>query len=216
MTPDDVVIDAPVAVPGHVVITEKLDGANMGFSLSSDRSRIVIQNRSHYVNPATHEQFKKLGLWIGRHRKDLDTVLDRDEYFAERYVLFGEWMYATHSIPYTRLPGQFVAFDLYDRSTEMWADRRSLENLLRPTDIPLVPVLREGEHMPSDRELIDLVQTQSRFWDGRVEGVYIKVERDGKVAARGKVVRGDFIAGNEHWTRGPLRRNGMESEYRAD
>jgi atypical dual specificity phosphatase len=50
------------SVGARVVITEKVDGANMGFSLSSDRSSIVVQNRSHYINPSSHEQFKKLGL----------------------------------------------------------------------------------------------------------------------------------------------------------
>lgn len=38
-------------------------------------------------------------------------------------------------------------------------------------------------------------------------GVYFKVEGGGVVHSRGKVVRADFIAGNEHWSRGPLRLN---------
>ena len=88
----------------------------MGFSLSSD-GQIVVQNRSHFVNSATHEQFKKLGHWVDQHRAELYAVLHRDNRFAERYILFGEWLFATHSIPYTRLPDRFMAYDLYDRST---------------------------------------------------------------------------------------------------
>lgn len=38
-------------------------------------------------------------------------------------------------------------------------------------------------------------------------GVYVKIEREGRVASRGKVVRADFIAGNTHWGKGPLRLN---------
>ena len=207
----DDIITAIAAFPheGNVVITEKIDGANMGFSLSSDRSRIIVQNRSHYVDSSTHEQFKKLGVWVERHEGDLFKILDRDPIFAERYILFGEWMLATHSIPYTRLPGRFLAFDLYDRSTRTWADTRLLSGLLASTSIPSVPVLYQGT-MPSDSELRDMVQGQSKFWEGRVEGVYVKVERDGCVTSRGKVVRSDFIAGNEHWGRGNLRVNGME------
>ncbi|KAG6911294.1 hypothetical protein DXG01_002133 [Tephrocybe rancida] len=208
---DDIVADGAVMPStGNVVITEKIDGANMGFSLSSDRSRIIVQNRSHYVNSATHEQFKKLDIWVERHRDDLFQVLDRDPYFAERYILFGEWMFATHSIPYTHLPDRFIAFDLYDRSTATWLDRGSLEKVLSSTSISLVPVLHQGP-MPPDAELRNMVQLPSKFWDGRVEGIYVKVEHNSRVIARGKVVRSDFIAGNEHWSRGNLRVNGVET-----
>ncbi|KAG6841574.1 hypothetical protein C0991_009609 [Blastosporella zonata] len=208
---DDIVNDATTAIPtlGAVVITEKIDGANMGFSLSSDRSKIIVQNRSHYVNSATHEQFKKLDIWVEHHRDDLFQVLDRDPYFAERYILFGEWMFATHSIPYTHLPDRFIAFDLYDRSTGAWLDRGSLSKIHSSTSISLVPVLYQGP-MPSEAELRNMVQLPSKFWDGRVEGIYVKVENNSRVIARGKVVRSDFIAGNEHWSRGNLRVNGLE------
>ncbi|KAG7094138.1 hypothetical protein E1B28_007750 [Marasmius oreades] len=193
----------------RIVITEKVDGANMGFSLSSS-SQIVVQNRSHYVNSSTHEQFKKLGFWVDKHREALFRILNRDEDYPERYVLFGEWLYATHSIPYTDLPDLFMAFDMYDRSTDTFVDRPTLLGLLDGTGIRVVPVMYDGNATPSMEELKRMVQRRSNFWDGRVEGVYVKFERGGKVVGRGKVVRGDFIAGNEHWARGPLRRNGLD------
>jgi atypical dual specificity phosphatase len=209
-TSDDVFTDAArPLVKGHVILTEKVDGSNMGFSLSSDRSQIIIQNRSHYINPLTHEQFKKLGYWVDRHRRDLLKILGRDEHFPERYILFGEWLFATHSIPYTHLRDLFLAYDLYDRSTAQWADRKSLSGLLAPTTLHMVPIIHEGD-MPSSEELKNMVQRQSKFWDGRIEGVYVKVENYGRVVERGKVVRADFIAGNEHWTKGGLRVNGLQ------
>ncbi len=136
-------------------------------------------------------------------------VLDRDPLFAQRYVLFGEWLVATHSIPYTRLPDWFMAFDLYDRSTDAWADRRTLEGLLRGTEIRIVPVVHQGR-MPEEEELREMVQRPSVFYEGRVEGVYVKVERGGRVVSRGKVVRADFITGNELWSKGPLQLNALE------
>ena len=192
-----------------ISITEKIDGANMGFSLSSDRARILVQNRSHYVNPSSHEQFKKLGAWLSAHEADLREVLERDPYFAERYILYGEWMYATHSIPYSNLPDWFLAYDLYDRSTQTFVDRRTLEVLLDGTGIKLVPLVYQGESMPSADVLLSMIQQKSLFYDGRTEGVYVKVEARGAVKMRGKVVRSDFIAGNEHWTKGGIRVNGL-------
>ncbi|KAF7347316.1 ATP dependent DNA ligase [Mycena venus] len=144
-TADDVFEDISVlaGLAQHVVITEKVDGANMGFWLSAERE-IRVQNRSHYVTPATHEQFKKLGLWIDNHRHELMRVLGRDPHFPSRYILFGEWLAVTHSIPYARLPDRFMAFDLYDRSTDSWVDRGTLAALLSDMTIQLVPVLYQG------------------------------------------------------------------------
>ncbi|KAI0095010.1 ATP dependent DNA ligase [Irpex rosettiformis] len=212
-TDDDIVVGGlpldGASSDAHIVITEKVDGANIGFSLSADRTQVIVQNRSHYVNPASHAQFKKLGLWVDTHREDLYKVLDRDPYFAQRYVLFGEWLTTVHSVTYTKLPDWFIAFDLYDRTTRSWADRNALASLLAGTQIRLTPLVYEGP-MPSEEELKTMVQRQSQFTEGRLEGVYVKLEREGKVVGRGKVVRGDFIAGNEHWTKGILRSNQLE------
>ncbi|KAF8893678.1 ATP dependent DNA ligase [Gymnopilus junonius] len=203
----------------HLVITEKIDGANMGISLSSPSSdgtsRILVQNRSHYVNSSTHEQFKKLGLWIERHEDELRNILGRDSYFPERYILYGEWVFAVHSIPYTRLPDYFIAYDLFDRSTQSWADTRSLHGLLEGTSIPLAPIIHQGS-MPTDTELLQMIQQQSMFYEGRVEGVYVKVEVNNSVKHRGKMVRSDFISGNEHWTRGGLKVNSLKLDKHMD
>ncbi|GJE89638.1 ATP dependent DNA ligase [Phanerochaete sordida] len=209
-TQDDIVCALPPAGAAHVVITEKVDGANMGFALTPDGLQLLAQNRAHYVHAASHAQFRRLDAWLDAHGGALRRVLGRDAHFAARYVLFGEWLAATHSVAYTRLPDWFLAFDLYDRTTRSWADRRTLEARLAGTGIGLVPVLYQGP-MPAEDELRCMVQQQSRFTDGRVEGVYVKTERGGKVVGRGKVVRSDFIAGNEHWTKGPLRANELES-----
>ncbi len=48
----------PQALP--VVVQEKVDGANLGFSIDGDWN-IRAQNRSHYVNAQTHVQFANLG-----------------------------------------------------------------------------------------------------------------------------------------------------------
>ncbi|KAF5379348.1 hypothetical protein D9757_007659 [Collybiopsis confluens] len=211
LLPEHPLFDVP-SNTGSVIITEKVDGANMAFSLSSDGSQIIVQNRSHYVNPSSHEQFKKLGLWVDAHRDELIRLLRRDKHFLERYILFGEWLYATHSIPYTRLPDRFMAFDLYDRSNDIFVDRQTMQTLLDRTTIALVPVMYEGR-LPSEEELKDMVQRPSRFYDGRVEGIYVKWERGGKVVKRGKVVRSDFIAGNEHWSKKNLQVNGLANAF---
>ena len=43
------------------------------------------------------------------HNDSLYEILDQDT------ILFGEWLYAKHSISYNNLPDYFLAFDLYNK-----------------------------------------------------------------------------------------------------
>ncbi|QRW05852.1 ATP-dependent DNA ligase [Ceratobasidium sp. AG-Ba] len=196
----------PVREGDRVVITEKIDGANLGFSLSPLKE-LLVQNRSHYIHSGDHAQFKDLDTWIADHREGLYMVLDRDIAFPERYVLYGEWMAATHSIAYTCLRSLFYAFDLFDRATNTFVSRSRLELTLAHQGIELTPVIAIQNSIPTNEELIQMVRQKSRFYPGPVEGVYVKVENNQVVRQRGKVVRGDFIAGNEHWSKGMIRWN---------
>ncbi|KAF8679916.1 ATP dependent DNA ligase [Rhizoctonia solani] len=196
----------PIRAGELVVITEKIDGANLGFSLSPLRE-LRVQNRSHYVNSHDHPQFRKLDSWISSHRQDLYTILDRDDAFPERYILYGEWMAATHSISYSKLGDLFYAFDLFDRATNTFASRRALEATLINTNIQLTPIICTDKAIPANDTLAKMVQQESRFYPGPMEGIYLKVETELAVRQRGKVVRADFITGNEHWGKEEMRWN---------
>ncbi|KFX98968.1 hypothetical protein V490_02017 [Pseudogymnoascus sp. VKM F-3557] len=207
---DDILLpSAPIPTPGcTVLITEKIDGANMGFSLSADR-QLLVQNRSHFVNSSSHSQFKKLDSWIERHREELFGLLNRDKYFPQRYILYGEWMHAVHSVSYTALPDRFLAFDLFDRAERKFVNRETLETLLHGTQIHITKVMEKRGTIPTDSELKALVEQQSAFAEGRVEGVVVKIEDKNWVKWRGKVVRGDFLAGNQHWSKNIMQENGI-------
>ncbi|EIN14290.1 ATP dependent DNA ligase [Punctularia strigosozonata HHB-11173 SS5] len=177
--------------------------------LSPPVSLLKFPRTPHLLNlGAVTEDDLRLGLWVEEHREDLYCILDRDPSFPERYILYGEWLAATHSIPYDRLPDYFMAFDVYDRVTGTWMDRSAIEARLDVTRIHIVPTVYRGE-MPNDEALKKMVHKRSMFYDGPVEGLYIKVESEGRVLSRGKIVRSDFIAGNEHWTKGQIRWNGI-------
>lgn len=67
----------------HIVVEEKVDGANMGFRLMSDGS-IAVQNRSHFVTSKSGEQFKRLDMWLEQHSAQLLALLE-----SPRWVLYG-------------------------------------------------------------------------------------------------------------------------------
>ncbi len=74
----------------------------------------VVQGRNHIITSQTHEQFSKLDGWLEKHREDLESILDPNMNGEERLILYGEWIYARHSIKYSKLPDYFIAYDIYD------------------------------------------------------------------------------------------------------
>ena len=128
----------PGANPGRLVcIEEKVDGANLGVSVGEDM-QLQVQNRSHFVNSKTHAQFSTLDSWLEEHSAALYQLLK-----SRNLVLFGEWVYAKHSIHYTRLPGYFLAFDLFDRTAGKFFSWRERNRHLEGTGIPVVRRIAE-------------------------------------------------------------------------
>ncbi|THZ20209.1 hypothetical protein D6C91_04832 [Aureobasidium pullulans] len=181
-----------------LTIEEKVDGANLGISLDSSVN-FKVQNRSHYVNSKSHAQFKKLDRWLEDHYEGLITVLQVDE--PGKWILYGEWLFAKHSIHYTSLPDMFLAFDLFDTEQGTFLSREALSTRLSGTNIHQVNDLELPETL-NEQSLLDIVRSrQSIYYDGIVEGVYLRRQKDGKTIDRAKIVRSDFIAGDEHWNR---------------
>jgi atypical dual specificity phosphatase len=199
----------------HLVVEEKIDGANLGISLTEDY-RIVCQNRSHYVTSESHPQFHDLDKWLHRFESNLCRLL-----VPGRHILYGEWMSTTHSVHYDALPGLFVAFDLYDRFTAKFLSRDSLEHLFTSLyiTIPLTPVLHRGPFEAHWKDvLLRLIHERSCFSSSeKREGVYVRImdEENQWLLHRCKLVRGDFLAeGTAHWTRGPVRANRMTARFK--
>lgn len=194
----------------QVTVEEKVDGANLGFSLSASR-QILVQNRSHYISSSDQAQFGKLDVWLSTHSAHLRRVLGHDPVLPERFVLYGEWMAATHTVVYDRLPDYFLAFDLYDRLNGVFASEEVLRGVLAGTGICTVPVLYSGV-LEGEEMLRGFLERGSLFSSvDKVEGVVVRWE-DGE---RGKVVRTDFISG-AHWSKGVYRRNEVVREGVSD
>ena len=91
-----------------IVVEEKLDGANSGISFDSD-GRLFLQSRGHYLDGGARErQFALLKTWANIHQRDVVGIA------ADRYVLYGEWLYAKHTVFYDALPHYFLEFDILD------------------------------------------------------------------------------------------------------
>jgi hypothetical protein len=55
--------------------------------------------------------------------------------------MYGEWLYARHTIPYDMLPHYFMEFDIFDRETREFLSTDRRQRLLAGTPVTSVPVL---------------------------------------------------------------------------
>jgi atypical dual specificity phosphatase len=137
-------------------------------------------------------------------------LLDLDAMFPERFILYGEWVVAKHSIPYSSLPDYFLAFDFYDRKTKTFTSREYLSRILKGTGLSQVPLIKSTDII-SREEILAYMKKQSLYYDGLIEGVYVRFEDEKRTVTldRGKIVRPDFLSGNEHWTKVETQLNGL-------
>ena len=211
-----------------LVIEEKLDGANSGISFDA-AGELYLQSRGHYLTGGSRERhFALLKSWAETHRDVLHRVL------GSRYVLYGEWLYAKHTVFYDQLPHYFFEFDILDTEDGSFLSTPRRQAMLAGTPVCSVPVVFDGA-MKKLKDLVALVKPslyKSATWRQALdavarrqgldverarretdpsnlsEGLYIKVEEGGQVVERLKWVRADFlqtIASNDsHWQSRPI------------
>ncbi|MBL7260027.1 RNA ligase family protein [Paractinoplanes lichenicola] len=217
----------------HLVVEEKLDGANSAISFTAG-GELRLQSRGHYLSGGPRErQFAPLKSWANLVAPILRPIL------GARFVLYGEWLYAKHTVFYDALPHYFCEFDILDRETGAFLDTPVRHALLEGTPVVSVPVLRTGKFAtlgelttlvaPSTvrtetwRESLRAAATRAGTDPDRtvaetdsgddMEGLYIKDEADGRVVARYKWVRAGFtqaiLDSGSHWADRPIVPNGL-------
>jgi hypothetical protein len=212
----------------NIIIEEKMDGANCGISFDSN-GKLLLQSRGHFLRGGPRERhwdlFKQ---WAAGHEQILFDMLE------DRYIMYGEWLYAKHTIFYDLLPHYFLEFDIYDKQHNCFLTFPMRKSILHASPVKSVLVLYEGVIQSID-DVIQLI-THSYFktgnWRSRLraeairlgidddlvidqtdssdqmEGLYIKVEDNFNVKQRLKWVRNSFnnaISDSEsHWLDRPI------------
>ncbi len=210
----------------HLVLEEKVDGANSAISFSPE-GELRLQSRGHFLTGGYREKhYDLMKQWAAVHHDRFFKVL------GTRYIMYGEWLYAKHSIYYDRLPSYFLEFDILDRETGLYLDTPSRHSLIKELPVHSVPVLAEGmfksteeivsylgdSHYISPENIANLHREAEKLGldadaicrqtDDRptMEGIYIKIEEDGAVVDRMKYVRNTFLQTAETATQAWLDR----------
>jgi hypothetical protein len=217
------------------VIEEKVDGANAGISFDSD-ANLQLQCRGHYLvgGPSpTEQQFAQFRRWGRTHQDALFDML------GDQYLLFGEWLYAKHSVYYDALPHYFMEYDVWDRGAERFLSTRARGKLLSGLPLVSVPVLYQGEitSVEEVRALIRPSLYKTRHWRENLtatalrlgldpeavalgtdpedlsEGLYLKDESEDFTLDRYKFIRQSFVtrlvSRNQHWADQSIIPNGL-------
>ncbi len=198
----------------HIVVEEKVDGANAAISFGPEND-LRLQSRGHYLTGGPREKhFALFKSWAYTHSHALGSVL------GQRYILYGEWLYAKHTVFYNHLPHYFMEFDVLDTYTGHFLSTYKRQKLLQPlTFLASVKVLHSGP-IAAYQDLLDLLGPSFFIIDDHraelrakaeslqlradqvlfetdpshlMEGLYIKVESESTVLERYKYVRADFL-----------------------
>ena len=198
----------------NIVIEEKIDGANSAISFD-ENGNLLLQSRGHYLDGGYRERhYNLLKQWASTNQ---DVLFDT---LGTKYIMYGEWMYAKHTVFYDALPHYFMEFDIYDREKKEFLDtKRRREMTEKMGIVSSVPVIGEGfytkkedilslighsnyitdNHIENLREISRMhgldVERQVNETDNSttMEGLYIKLEEDGVVKERFKFVRREFV-----------------------
>lgn len=179
---------------GKLVAEEKVDGANLGISVSPDLS-LRFQMRGQYLSEPYTGQFSRLTSWLAPHADDLALAL------ANGLILFGEWSAARHSLDYDRLPDWFLVFDVYDRNARRFWSTIRRDRFAKELGLSVVPRLRRGAFDLKSLKL-NFLSLPSSLRTGPMEGIVLRHEDEDWSGERAKLVRPEFVqAIDEHWSK---------------
>jgi len=215
----DANLDAIIGDNQQLIVEEKMDGTQVGFQFDT-QAQPVLQSRGTIIT--SEPEFSWLKSWVWQHYQSLYNCLQ------QRYIVFGEWLWAKHTIFYDRLPHYWLEFDVYDRVSSVFLSTserqqlftgmdfihsvRVIDNLKHTNLTGLRSMIRKSAFISSQTypqlDSQELAQTDTT---GLMEGLYLKVEDEQQVITRYKLVRPEFIEQivnkAEHWRQRPLVNN---------
>src|ERR1035437_1286537 len=178
----------------EVYVSEKVDGANLGFTWSKNgpllRNRDHILKKNFIAKTKAKKQF--VPAWNYIHEKE-DVVKEIIENYTLPLSFYGEWMWAEHSLNYDTLKDYFLLFDVFSPEENQWLSPKAIIDL----------VGEKLEVIPSKKikfldktEIVKEAERESlyRSNNGKREGIVIKEidEKDNFIIKRFKVVNQTF------------------------
>lgn len=153
-----------------VIVTEKLDGSNVGV-LKKDGIIIPLVRSGHVANTSKYKQHQLFHDWVMKNHGKFDGVLREGE------RLCGEWLLQAHGTRYNLPHEPFVAFDIMEGK-----ERISFIELFNRLNgkFTMPSLVHIGEAISVDDALKKLGKFGRHGAIDEVEGLVYRVERNGK------------------------------------
>ncbi len=185
---DRIIKSLETLTSSEVIITEKMDGSNV--CLTRDH----IFSRSH-SGPPKHPSFD----WL----KQIHTCTK--SLIPEGWEMFGEWLFAKHSIAYCDLESYLQIFAIRNNNT--WLSYDDVVKFTDENNFTRVPLIYQGHLREKDLKM---------YCEGgeMKEGIVVRVARsftnDEFSSCVAKWVRPFHIQSDEHWMHQAITMNGLK------
>lgn len=125
-------------VGDHIVIQEKVDGANFSIRYDEETDSVAAFSRKNLLN--FKNNLRGAYEWSQKLNKDLVK-----EVLGNNKVLFGEWL-VPHTIVYPKERYHNAYFyDVYDLETECYLPQNEVKDIVNRLNLIYVPVFYDGE-----------------------------------------------------------------------
>lgn len=189
----------------ELTVEEKVDGANLGISFDHS-GNMRAQNRGAYLHLPSSGQWKKLGEWLALRNDILFDIL------TDRYIFFGEWCFAQHSVFYDRLPDWCLGFDIYDKQVGRFLSSNRRDDFFKKMKIISVPRIAYGRFTLAN---LTKLLSQSMLSSQLAEGIYLRFDSSEWLELRAKLVRPAFTQSMEqHWSHSIIKPNCLNLDLR--
>jgi len=202
---DDKVLDsADHFLNTPLVISEKCDGSNVAMTSEKCFART-------HSGPPTHPSFDLFKALHAQIKYNISSGL----------CVFGEWMYAKHSIHYSKLPAYFLMFGC--RAGDLWLSWEDVEDLAKALGLETVPTIAKRMMFFSEKELKEVILAEAKkpsLCGGDREGVVLRKAEGFRntefVNSVAKYVRKNHVTTPNHWKDLEIVRNGVKDENKSN
>ncbi|MCK9369517.1 RNA ligase family protein [Candidatus Dojkabacteria bacterium] len=176
-----------------VVVTEKMDGECTGMT----REKIHARSEDSKDHPSRH--------WV----KNLHAQIKN--YIPRGVEIFGENLYAKHSIYYSDLPSYFLVFAVTIVGVGNFLEWEKVEKFCNEVGLHTVPVLYKGNDWKNQKLFTGISK-----YGGEQEGYVIRnayqfgYDQHAVNSNYAKWVRLNHIQTDEHWLEKPIIKNKLE------
>lgn len=182
-----------------LIITEKMDGSNVCL----ERENCYARSHNKPPKHSSFDGFKALHAAVKHH-------------IPEDMQIFGEWLYAKHSINYYNLPSYLMLFGIRDKISGEWADWNHVYEMAIDLGVSTVPVLERDLIITSTSQLKEITNQlgEQKSEYGCREGIVVRRQYrfNGENFPRylGKWVRQDHNQIDEYWMRKEIEPNKLK------